>query len=314
MCVAVAFALMASLEYAEAQQLIKIKMGRLGFPSMSSILIDVVAARGFDKKNGLDMEVSSFAAVSAHVAALATGEVEMITGGPHTFQKLMTEGVPIRITLTWARLNALAVITNDPSVKDVLDLKGKSIAADIGSSEYQILSIYGRSKGIIFGKDVTVVQASPPLARAQLQASRVEAAMLWEPTTTVALRDNANYRVILTGDQAWKAVANATGWELVFGVRDDFLKRNPTAVPKIQRMLRDAQEFIETNTDEADEIVVGTIKLPKGVLREAVKSGRLVYEVVPAWEAERPVIENMLKVAVDIGYMPALPANPIYTP
>jgi ABC-type nitrate/sulfonate/bicarbonate transport system substrate-binding protein len=301
-------------KHAAAQELTKIKMGRLGFPSLSSILIDVVAVRGFDKKNGLDMEVSSFGAVSAHVAALATGEVEMITGGPHTFQKLMTEGVPIRITLTWARLNALAVITSDPSVKDIFDLKGKSIAADMGSSEYQIMSIYGRTKGLIFGKDVTVVQASPPLARTQLQANRVEAAMLWEPTTTLALRDNAQYRVILTGNQAWSAVANSNGWELVFAVREEFLKRNPAAVLKIQRMLRDAQEFIETNTDEADEIVVKSIKLPKGTLAEGVKAGRVVYEILPAWEAERPVIENMLKVAVEIGYMPKMPADPFYQP
>ena len=28
------------------------------------------------------------------------------------------------------------------------------------------------------------------MARAQLQAKRVDAAMIWEPTTTLALRDN----------------------------------------------------------------------------------------------------------------------------
>src|SRR5213592_4806913 len=72
-----------------------------------------------------------------------------------------------------------AVITADSGVKSIADLKGKSIAADMGSSEYQIMAIYGRTQGVVFGKDVTVVQAGPPLARSQLQAQRVDAAMTW---------------------------------------------------------------------------------------------------------------------------------------
>ena len=297
-----------------AQDLIKVKMGRLAFPSLSSVLLDIVAAKGLDKKHGVDMEISSFGAVSAYYAAVATGEVEMLAGGPHVFQKMMLEGVPIKIGLTWARLNALAVITGDPAVKSLADLKGKSIAADMGSSEYQILAIYGRTQNLVFGKDITVVQASPALARSQLQANRVEAAMVWEPTVTVAMRDNPQYRIVLTGDQAWQAVANAAGWELVMAMREDFLKRSPAAIPRLLKALQEAQQFLKTNIDEADDIVVSSIKLPKGVLKEGVTSGRIVYDILPAWEGERAVLENMLKIAVDSGYLQKLPPDPIYKP
>ena len=85
----------------------------------------------------------------------------------------------------------------------------------MGSSEYQVTAIYGRKLGLNFGTDVTVVSAAPPLARAQLEATRVDAAMLWEPTTTLALRDNPRFRVIMSGDTAWKAIANVRGWDLV---------------------------------------------------------------------------------------------------
>jgi ABC-type nitrate/sulfonate/bicarbonate transport system substrate-binding protein len=116
---------------------------------------------------------------------------------------MMLEGVPISIAATWAPRNILSVITSgDPAINSFVDLKGKTIAADMGSSEYQITSIYGRKLGLALGKDVTVVQAGPPVARAQLQAERVDAAMLWEPTTTLALRDNPAFRVIMSGDTA----------------------------------------------------------------------------------------------------------------
>lgn len=304
-----------ALEPAQSQDGLKVKISRLGFPSLTTLMVDIVKDQGLDKKNGLDLELHSFGAVSAYYAALATGEIDMAPAGPHVLQKMRLEGVPIKATLTYARLNVLVVITADPTVKSIADLKGKSIAADMGSSEYQILSLYGRARGIVFGKDVTVVQAGPPLARTQLQAKRVDAAMTWEPTATLTLRDNPQYRTILSGDTAWKAIAKADGWDLVVAVREEWLAQHREAVPRLLKMFQEGQRFIKTNTDDADRIVVNSLKLPPGVLKDAVASGRLVYEVLPAWEGERQVIWDMFKVAVDSGYLPKLPDDgAIYRP
>ena len=139
--------------------------------------------------------------------------------------------------------------------------------------------------------------------------------MTWEPSATLTLRDNPQYRTIFSGDTAWKAIAKADGWQLVLAVREEFLKKSPDAIPRLLRMFQDGQRFIKSNTDEADRIVVNTVKLPPGVFKEAVTSGRLVYDVLPAWEGERAVIWDMFKVAVDSGYLPKLPDEAaIYKP
>ena len=52
-----------------------------------------------------------------------------------------------------------------------------------------------------------------------------------------------------------------------------------------------------------------SVKLPRGIFKEAVGSGRLVFDVLPAWEAERDVIWDMFKVAVDTEYLPKLPGE-----
>ena len=313
--VAACVAVMAVAPPAPGQDLIKVKFGRLAFPSLSTLMIDIVKDQGLDRKHGLDVQPVTLGAISAYYAAVATGEVDMLPAGPHVLQKMRLEGVPITAALTYARLNALTVITGDPAIKTIADLKGRTIAADMGSSEYQILALYGKSQGVVFGKDVTVVQAGPPLARTQLQAKRVDAAMTWEPAATLTLRDNPQYRTIFAGDTAWKAIARADGWELVVAMREDFLKRSPDAVGRLLRMFQDGQRFITTNLDDADRIVAASIKLPPGIMKEAVASGRLVYDVRPAWEAERAVIWDMFKVAVDIGYLPKLPdEGAIYRP
>jgi len=300
---------------AGGQEPIKVKIARLAFPSLTTLMVDVVKDQGLDRKNGIDLQPHSFGAVSAYYAALATGEVDMLPAGPHVLQKMRNEGVPIKAALTYARLNALAVITGDPAIKSITDLKGKTIAADMGSSEYQILALYGRSQGVVFGKDVTVVQAGPPMARTQLQARRVDAAMTWEPSATLTLRDNPQYRTILTGDTAWKSIAKGEGWKFIIAMREDFLKRSPGPVPRLIKMFQDGARFMKSNPDDADRIVVGSVKLPPGVMKEAVTAGRIVYDILPAWEGERAVIWDMFKVAVDSGYLPKLPdEGAIYKP
>lgn len=316
LCLVLAFGLMSDAQTAFAQQQppIKVKISRLTFPSLSSFMIDIVNSKGIDKKHGIDLEGVSFSAISGYVAALASGEADMTATGPHVVQKMVLEGVPIRIGLTWARLNVMAVIAADAAIKSISDLKGKSIAADMGSSEYQILSIYGRKQGIVFGKDVTVVQASPTLARTQLQAQRVEAAMMWEATSTLTLRDNPGYRIILGGEAAWKAISDSPGFDLVLAMREEFLKRRPEALPRLAAMFQEGQQFIRDNIDEADAIVANSLKLPSGIFKEAVTSGRLLYDIVPA-ASQRAALTDMFKAAVDSGYMPKMPPEGIiYTP
>jgi ABC-type nitrate/sulfonate/bicarbonate transport system substrate-binding protein len=297
------------------QEPIKVKISRLSFPSLSTMMIDIVKARGIDKKHGIDLEGVTYSAISGYYGALANGEADMTASGPLVVQKMILEGVKLRIGLTWARMNIMSVITGDPAIKTIADLKGKTIAADMGSAEFQTLAVYGRTQKLVFGTDISVVQAGPPLARSQLQAKRVDAAMLWEPTTTLALRDNPDYRVILAGDKAWAEIANTVGWDLVLAMREDFLRSKPQAIPRLASMFQEAQAWYKANLDEADKILAESIKLPAGTFKDAVASGRLAYDIRPAWESERDAIWNMFKVAVDAGYLPKLPSEDvIYKP
>jgi len=48
-----------------AQEPVKIRIGNLGFPSHAAMIIGVLKEKGFDKKNGVDMDVKVFGAVGA---------------------------------------------------------------------------------------------------------------------------------------------------------------------------------------------------------------------------------------------------------
>src|SRR5260370_10073806 len=128
--------------------------------------------------------------MSAVDPALATGRGSTGVGGRFVLRRMGNEGWPPRITATGVRNSDWFIITADPSLKSLPDLKGKTLAADMGSQQYQVAAIYGRSNGLTLGTDITVVQASFPLARTQLAAGRGDSSRVIEPIATMMLLEN----------------------------------------------------------------------------------------------------------------------------
>jgi ABC-type nitrate/sulfonate/bicarbonate transport system substrate-binding protein len=300
-----------------AQERVKVKVAALTLPVFNPIIVNLMKEKGIDARHGLEMEVKAYPSIAAFYAALATGEVDTtVVGGPTVFQKMRNEGVPLQIVATIVPQSDLVIISANPEIKSLVDLKGKTLAADMGSQQYQTVAIYGRARGLTVGTDVTVVQASFALARTQLAAGRVDAAMVIEPIATMMLKENPGYRMIFNGGTAWKELTGEEGWELVVPLREDFIKRHPAAVKQWIAALQDVQGYIKQNVDEADGIVARTVRLPPGIFKDAIASGRWVVDVRPAWSPrERKSIWDMFERAVAARYLDKLPdAAIIYAP
>lgn len=307
----------ASFAQAPAAEAVKIRIGNLAFPSHSAMLLNLLKAKGFDRKHGLDMEVKAYGAVGAYYASAATGETDGVPGGPLVFQRMRLEGLPLRIVSTLVDMTSMSVITKDPAIKSIADLKGKTIAADMASSEYSMLSLYAKHKGVTLGKDVTVVQANPPAVRTQLLADRVDAGMSWEPTATLTMRDNASYRIIFNGKQAWRELTGKDGWLIVLALREDWLAKNAAALPRVVAALDETARFMRSNTDETDQILSQALKLPAGVIKEMISAPRVVFDVRPTTDAAaRETVWEIIKLAVADGYFkdPVRDQSVLYAP
>jgi ABC-type nitrate/sulfonate/bicarbonate transport system substrate-binding protein len=286
-----------------AQEPVKVKVSNLGFPSHSAMIISILKEKGFDRKHGIDMEVKVYGAVSAYYGAAAAGETDAVPGGPLVFQRMRLEGVPLKIVSTLVDMTSMSVVTKNPAIRSVTDLRGKTIAADMASSEYSVLSLYAKSKGVVFGKDATVVQAGPPLVRTQLAADRVDAGMTWEPTATLTMRDNPAYRIVFNGKQGWQELTGKDGWLLALGVREDWITRNAEALPRVIAAFDEAARFMRSNPDEADTILQQAIKLPPGAFKDMITAPRVVFRVhSTADPSARGTLWEVIKVAIGEGY------------
>jgi ABC-type nitrate/sulfonate/bicarbonate transport system substrate-binding protein len=302
-CVVTLAVIVAAATVLPAQEPVKIRIGNLGFPSHAAMIIGVLKAKGFDTKHGVDMEVKPFGAVGAYYGSMASGETDGVGGGPLVFQKMRLEGVPIKMVAAMVDMTSMSVITKNPAIKTIQDLKGKTIAADMASSEYSVLSLYGKHKGVVFGKDVTVVQAGPPLVRTQLAADRVDAGMTWEPTATMTMRDSPSYRIVFNGKQGWREMTGKDGWLLALGMREDWIAKNAAGLPRVIAAFDEAARFMKSNPDECDQILQNAIKLPPGAFKDMITAPRVVFNIRSTAEpSTRETLWEVVKLAIGEGY------------
>ncbi|MBI4446047.1 MAG: ABC transporter substrate-binding protein [Acidobacteria bacterium] len=288
-----------------------LRTGSFTFPALASVIAPIIKAKGYDRAHGFTLEIVQYGNVSSYYGGLVVGEVDMVPGGPHVFQRMRSEGVPVQITNTYATLASLVVIARDPTLQGIRDLRGKRLAADMSSSEFHILRLISQSEGIDLTRDVSVLQAVPSVARAHLQGGQADAILTFEPTATLTLRDNPGYRIVVNGAEAWRKVGLEKGWLLASIIREDWIGRNPGGVERWISALRDAAAFIEAHPEEADSVVSKALNLPTGVFLQALKEGRIRFDVRQASEEEKSLTE-MFAAAVASGYVKYMPKGAIY--
>jgi len=301
---------------ARAQQKPVIKVSSLTLPVFNPLVWNIMKAQGIDAKHGFELDIHAYPSISAFYAGFATGETDVLIGGPTILQKLYQEGVPVRIIGTGFTLADLVIFTKNDAIKSLADLKGKQLAVDMGGSQFQVIKMYLAAKGIDLGKDITVVNANFAVARAQLEADRVDAALVIEPLASIIAKQNPNWHVIFNGAEGWKEITGQDGWEIVTAMRADAIAKNPNAPKILIAALQDVAQFLQSNTAEADKIANETLKLPPGILAAALASKRLQMIIRPAWEpATRKTITDMMERAVKAGFYEKMPDEKIiYAP
>lgn len=296
-----------------AQQRPKIAVSSLTLPVFNPIVWNIMKARGFDAKHGFELDIKAYPSISAFYAGFSTGETDALIGGPTILQKLYQEGVPLRIFGTGFTLADLVIFARDAKINSLADLKGKQLAADMGGSQFQVVKMYAAAKGLDLGKDITVVNANFAVARAQLEADRVEAALVIEPLASIILRQNPTWKVIFNGAAGWKEITGQDGWEIVPAMRADAIQRVPNGPKMLLAALKDVADVLNKETDAADRIAVDSVKLPPGILKAAVDSKRLSMVVENAWEpATRKSITDMMERAVKAGFYERMPDENIF--
>jgi ABC-type nitrate/sulfonate/bicarbonate transport system substrate-binding protein len=218
---------------------------------------------------------------------LASKNVDAIDMSFALAAKAFEDGVPLRVTgvatavlgAIVARADLAAKDSKDGGLQKVEDLKGKKIAAVVGTSTFfDIRALTLKGYGFDLQKDTQIVTATaPPDMVTMLGKGDVDAIIAWQPLTDqVVLRKQGVY--LAKQIDLWrKATGRPTGFpvHVCYLVHNEFLQKSPAIARDLNDAQKEAVDIWYGKPERAMDIVAEVTKLPKDVIqvahRETVK-------------------------------------------
>jgi len=120
-------------------------------------------------------------------------------------------------------------IVADNSIKSIEDLKGKKIAVTLQTPSQWLLEYSLQNSSLDESDQDTIVKGlvgtnASPDARADFTAGKVDAAVVWEPDVTEALKNRPNSHILVSSKTAANLIAD------LMVAREDFIKEHPDVI------------------------------------------------------------------------------------
>ena len=170
-------------------------------------------------------------------------------------------GNPIKSIYVYSRPEWTALVSKDPSIKKIEDLKGKRVAVTRGTDPHIFLVRALQSVGLT-ERDITPVLLQHPDGKTALIRGDVQAWAGLDPMMAQAeVEDGATlfYR---------NAAANTWG---ILNVREEFAKDHPDLVRRMLAVYEDARKHALANYDEVKKAFIAVTKLPDAVVDKQLK-------------------------------------------
>src|SRR5882672_3371803 len=155
-----------------------IKIGYSDWPGW--VAWEVAKEKGLFKKHGVEVELVWFPIYTDSLTALNTGKIDANCSAWCDVIPPLAEGVKLKVVLVNDNSAGNDAVVAKPDIKTMKDLKGKSVATELGTVEHfallQALAKHGMTE-----KDVEYKNLTVPDAAAAFIAGKVDAAGLWQP-------------------------------------------------------------------------------------------------------------------------------------
>ncbi len=206
--------------------------------------------KGFFQKRGLDVDVVVIESPADRRAAFAADRIQgfATTVDTHVMTAAAENPIPVKQVLALDDSHGGDGIVSKKEIKTVKDLKGKTVAAQLGAGASYFWLNYVLSQNGLKLSDIQAVDMKAGDAGAAFVAGKVDAAVTWEPWLSRA-KDTPFGHVLLASDKTPGIIVDSLGF------KPDFLKRRGEDVKKIIAAWNEAVQFAQQNPKEADTIM-----------------------------------------------------------
>ena len=217
--------------------------------SNTSVPYYVAASRGFFRDEGMDVEIIQ-ANPRLGVMALMNGDVSFTGTFVSTVRGILS-GFPMKIILVAFKKGVYYLIAH-PSVKDVLDLKGKKLGvSSIRGSDHLVAEELLRSKGMNPAQMQPVVLGDTSVRLQSVITGAVDVTTLSPPHDLMAQK--AGVKVLAGPPEIGMPASGMI-------TSDRLIKENPAFVRRGVRALLRANRFIDENRAETIKVLLQWVK------------------------------------------------------
>jgi len=263
----------------------KVKVGVLAFGTVSW-MVDTIRRNGFDKAEGIDLDVVQLASTDATAVGLQGGSVYISATNWLWVSRERTGGADFTFSPFTTALGAIMVPPDSP-IKTLADLKGKKLGVAGGPLDKSWLLIVAyalRTANLDLRTETTQVFGAPPLLAEKAKQGEIDAVLNFWP---YAARLEAVGFTQLIGIEDVVAELGAKGEVAMVGYvfSEDWAKENKQAIDGFLRAATKADELLATS-NEAWEAIRPLMRAEDDATFEALR--RRYREGIP----ERSTAQN----------------------
>lgn len=189
--------------------------------------------------------------------------------------KAFEDGAPVKVTGVATAVLGAIVARKDAGLTKVEDLKGKKVAAVVGTTTFfDIRALTLKGYGFDLQKETQIVTAQAPPDMATLLAKKdVDAIVAWQPISDqVVYRGDGVY--LAKQIDLWRKATNRPGGypvHVCYLVHTDFLAKHAGFANDLNAAQKDAVDIWYNKPARAMDIMADVTKLPKDVIQVAYR-------------------------------------------
>jgi NitT/TauT family transport system substrate-binding protein len=239
----------------------------------------IAEEQGFFTQEGASVELVWFPVYSDSITALSVGQLDANSQTLSDTLGPLAEGVPLSIVLVNDNSAGNDAIVAKPSIGSVAELKGKTIATELGAVDHFMLLMALERAGLT-QSDIKFVNMAVNDAAPAFIAGQLDAVAVWEPFIT-QIQKTGNGKVLFDSRQLPGLIPD------LLVTRADVAANQPEQVAAILRAWYRSLDFIQQQPDKAYTIMAKYAEIDVAEYKDFAGGTRL-FTVADNMEAFQP--------------------------
>lgn len=231
----------AAAEENTSKELTKLSLGTSPWPT--NMFFYLAKEKGIFEKNGLDVTIQEFASTTESSNAFVGGQIDFCTYASSETIAPFAQGAEFSVVLETDKSNGCEGLVATSDIKNITDLKGKTIATQLYSVDHMFLLTLLEENGMS-EKDIKIVDMSIQESGNAFVAGQCDAACIWDPYFSQAKEAG--------GTELFSSADNPDLITDVLLASKSLCTENPDAVTAVIKSYFDAVAYWKENPDEAN--------------------------------------------------------------